>query len=128
MNLLFDTHLLLWLADDSERLSAAARDLIADADSNPFFSAASIWEISIKTNLGRADFEAEPRLVRRGLIENGWVELSVTGEHAVATLDLPPIHKDPFDRILLAQARIEGMTLLTSDAVVAKYPGAVRKV
>jgi PIN domain nuclease of toxin-antitoxin system len=128
MKLLADTHLLLWLAEDSERVSAAARRLIEENLAGLHFSAASIWEAGIKMKLGRADFAADPRRVRRGLLDNGWTELAVTSDHAVATLDLPPIHRDPFDRILLAQAHVEGLTLLTSDAVVAKYPGDVRKV
>ena len=66
--------------------------------------------------------------LRRGLLDNGWRELVVSSEHAVATLGLPPLHKDPFDRMLLAQARVEGLSLVTSDELVARYPGDVRKV
>ena len=89
-------------------------------------SAASLWEISIKSGLGRADFSVDPRLLRRGLLEHGYAELYVTGVHATAVDLLPPIHKDPFDRLLVAQAQIEGMTLLTMDAIVARYPGPIR--
>lgn len=128
MNYLLDTHLLLWAANDSAQLSEAARKVILDESSIVNFSAASIWEVAIKSGLGREDFEADPKSLRDALNENGWNEMAITGEHAVAMKDLPPIHKDPFDRMLLAQARAEGMTLLTSDALVARYPGDVRKV
>jgi PIN domain nuclease of toxin-antitoxin system len=99
-----------------------------DDDAGVCFSPVSLWEVAIKSRLGRADFDVEPRVLRRGLLDNQWREVAVTSEHAVGVYDLPPIHKDPFDRILLAQAHVEGLTLLTSDAVVAKYPGDVRKV
>ena len=92
------------------------------------FSAASIWEIAIKRGLGRADFRADPRLLRRGLLDNCYAELPVTSAHAAALDSLPPLHKDPFDRILIAQATIEGVTLLTSDPRVARYPGPIRGV
>ena len=128
MKFLLDTHLLLWTAGDPKRLSAKARKLINEPTSELFFSAASLWEIAIKCGLGRDDFKVDVRLLRRGLLDNGYSELPVGSEHAVAIDSLPPIHKDPFDRILIAQAMVEGITLLTSDAVVAQYPGAVRKV
>jgi PIN domain nuclease of toxin-antitoxin system len=128
MKLLLDTHLLLWAAGRPNRLPAAARKLI-DAPSNElFFSAASIWEVAIKRGLGRRDFQADPRLLRRGLLDNGYAELPILSDHVVALDSLPPIHKDPFDRLLVAQASVEGITLLTADAVVAKYPGPIRAV
>ncbi len=92
------------------------------------FSAVNFWEIAIKQALGREDFQVDARLLRRGLLDNGYRELALTSAHAVALGDLPPLHKDPFDRMLLAQAKAEGIILLTSDAQVARYPGAVRKV
>ncbi len=92
------------------------------------FSAASLWEITIKRGLGREDFEVDPHIFRRALLDNGYDELAITSEHAVAVDGLPEIHRDPFDRILVAQATAEGITLLTSDATVAQYPGPVRKV
>ncbi|MDD5365795.1 MAG: type II toxin-antitoxin system VapC family toxin [Gallionellaceae bacterium] len=128
MKLLLDTHLLLWAAGLPERLSAQARRLIEAADSELFFSAASLWEIAIKRGLGREDFQVDVRLLRRGLLDNGYSELPIGSEHAVAVDSLPAIHKDPFDRILVAQAMLEGITLITSDTVVAQYPGPVRKV
>ena len=128
MKLLLDTQLLLWAAGHPERLSAATRSMINDAENQLVFSAASLWEVAIKTGLGRADFRADARLLRRGLIDNGYHELAITGEHAVAIANLPPIHKDPFDRLLVAQSAVEGILLLTADPIVAQYPGPVRKV
>ena len=128
MILLLDTHLLLWSAGMPDRLSTAARTLLEDHHNQLFFSAASLWEIAIKRGLGRADFQVDPRLLRRGLTDNGYQELAITGEHALQVDSLPPIHKDPFDRILVAQALAEGITLLTSDDIVARYPGPVRRI
>ena len=128
MKYLLDTHLLLWAAAEPKRLPEAARALMEDADNTLLFSAASLWEVAIKAGLGRPDFVVEPAVLRRGLLDNGYVELSVASEHAVATVTLPPIHRDPFDRLLVAQAQVEGITLLTADAVVARYPGPIRCV
>ncbi|MGA9012922.1 MAG: type II toxin-antitoxin system VapC family toxin [Acetobacteraceae bacterium] len=128
MKLLLDTHLLLWAAGEPDRIQAATRTLLDDADNTLLFSAASLWEIAIKRGLGRDDFQVDPRSLRRALFDNGYGELAITSEHAVAVNQLPPIHKDPFDRILIAQATIEGITLLTGDPVVAQYPGPVRRV
>ena len=128
MNFLLDTHLLLWAASAPERLSAKARSLLLATDSRLIFSAASLWEISIKRTLGRADFSVDPRRFWRMLLVNGYTELPVNSEHTIAVNDLPPLHKDPFDRILVAQARVEGIVLLTVDKAVAKYGEGVRKV
>ena len=128
MKLLLDTQLLLWAAGQPQRLPAEARDLIEDARNQLMFSPASLWEVAIKSGLGRADFRADARLLRRGLIDNGYAELPITGEHAVAVADLPPIHKDPFDRILVAQSAAEGILLLTADPILARYPGPLRRV
>lgn len=128
MKLLLDTHLLLWAAGEPHRLSADARALIDTHENELFFSAASLWEIAIKRGLGRDDFRVDARLLRRGLLDNGYSELPIGSEHAVAIDSLPPLHRDPFDRLLVAQATVEGITLLTSDAQVAAYPGPVRKV
>ena len=126
--LLLDTHLLLWAAGEPKKLSAKARRLIADTDNELMFSAASIWEVAIKRALGRTDFQVDTRLFRRGLIDNGYVELPVFSAHAVAVDALPPIHKDPFDRLLVAQSLVEGIVLLTTDATVAQYGGSIRLV
>lgn len=128
MKLLLDTHLLLWAAGDPERLSPAARALISEPENELFFSAASLWEIAIKRGLGRSDFQVDARVLRRGLLDNGYSELPIGSEHAVAIDGLAPIHKDPFDRILVAQATVEGITLLTVDALVAQYPGPIQNV
>lgn len=128
MKLLLDTHLLLWAASSPERLSDAALELLENQQNQVMFSAASLWEITIKRQLGRADFDADPRLLRRGLLDNGWHELAISSEHAIAVERLPALHRDPFDRVLLAQADIEGMLLLTSDDTVSQYPGSIRKV
>ena len=128
MKLLLDTQLLLWASGQPEKLSASARRLLNDPRNELCFSAASLWEIAIKATLGREDFRVEPRLLRRGLLDNGYLEIPVTSQHAVSIDGLPVLHKDPFDRLLVAQALSEGITLLTSDAQLAQYPGSVRKV
>jgi PIN domain nuclease of toxin-antitoxin system len=128
MKLLLDTHLLLWAAGVPDRLSALARTLIEAPGNELLFSAASLWEIAIKSTLGREDFQVDARLLRRGLLDNGYLELPISSLHAVAVAGLPPLHRDPFDRLLVAQAMTEGITLLTADAIVAQYPGPVRQV
>ena len=128
MKLLLDTHLLLWAASAPDRLSPEALALIEDPDNSLMFSAASLWEITIKQGLGRSDFQVDPRLLRRGLIDNGYIELSITSDHALAVASLPPLHKDPFDRLLAAQSQIEGVLLVTADPILAQYPGPVRLV
>jgi PIN domain nuclease of toxin-antitoxin system len=128
VKLLLDTHLLLWSADDENRVPSGARILLSDPDNELIFSAVSIWETAIKAGLKRHNFRADARVLRRRLLDNGYIELPLTGAHAVAIDMLPPIHKDPFDRILVAQAIVEGITLLTVDPVVARYPGPVKRV
>jgi PIN domain nuclease of toxin-antitoxin system len=128
LNLLLDTHLLLWAASEPQRLSTKARALLLDPSNQLVFSSASLWEITIKNGLERSDFNVDPRRLWRMLLVNGYRELSVTSEHTVAVNDLPPLHKDPFDRILVAQARVEGLTLLTADTIVAKYGDGVKKM
>ena len=128
MKLLLDTHLMLWAAGNPDRLPAAARRLLDDPQNEPIFSSASLWEVAIKHGLGRGDFRVDAQLLRRGLLDNGYDELPIASEHAVALDSLPPIHKDPFDRILVAQSMVEGIILLTADPLVAQYPGPVRRV
>jgi PIN domain nuclease of toxin-antitoxin system len=128
VKLLLDTHLLIWAAEGIERLSPDARATMSDPENDLIFSVASLWEIVIKRGLKRSDFRVDARVLRRGLIDNGYHELPILSEHAVAIDGLPPIHKDPFDRLLIAQATVEGITLLTDDTTVAKYPGPVRLV
>jgi PIN domain nuclease of toxin-antitoxin system len=128
MRLLLDTHLLLWAAGKPGRLPADAQRLMKDAGNELIFSAASLWEIVIKRGLGRDDFQVDPRLFRRGLLDNSYNELPIGSDHAVAVEGLPLLHKDPFDRILIAQATVEGILLLTVDPLVAQYPGPIRRV
>jgi PIN domain nuclease of toxin-antitoxin system len=128
MILLLDTHLLLWTAGVPGRLSVKARELLEDAENQLVFSAVSLWEIAIKRSQGRDDFRVDPRVLRRNLLDNGYGELAISSAHAIATESLPALHRDPFDRMLLAQAQVEGITLLTADAQVAQYPGSVLKV
>jgi PIN domain nuclease of toxin-antitoxin system len=128
VKLLLDTHLLLWASEDIKRVPATARALMADADNELLFSPASLWEVAIKSGLSKQDLQIDPRVLRRGLLDNGYNELPITSEHTIAVATLPPIHKNPFDRILIAQAIVEGILLLTADPTVAQYPGSVRKV
>lgn len=128
MKLLLDTPLLLWTAGEPGRLSGTAQSLINDPANELFFSAASLWEIVTKSKLGRSDFRADARLLRRSLLDNGYNELPIASGHVVAIDSLPPIHKDPFDRVLVAQATVEGIILLTVDPLVMQYPGPIRKV
>ena len=128
MNLLLDTQVLLWAASGSSRLPDAAARLIDDPLNHLAFSAASLWEIAIRNRLGRNDFVVDAKLLRRGLLENGYEELAVTGAHAIALGTLPPIHRDPFDRILIAQSIVERTRLVTADATVARYGAPVLAV
>jgi len=128
MKLLLDTHVLLWAAGEPNRLSHEIRELLGDPENELLFSAASMWEITIKSGLGREDFQVNARLLRRGLLDNDYEELPIRSEHTLAIDALPTIHRDPFDRILIAQATIEGIELLTADQVVARYPGPIRLV
>jgi PIN domain nuclease of toxin-antitoxin system len=127
MKLLLDTHLLLWTSVASEdirsngSLSDEARGLIENEENELLFSPASMWEVAIKNSLGRPDFKVDPHLFRRGLLDNGYIELAISSAHTAAVANLPDHHKDPFDRLLIAQATIEGITLLTNDETVAPY-------
>jgi len=128
VRLLLDTHLLLWSATGSDRLTKSALELLEDERAELLFRAANIWEVAVKASLGRRDFEFNPAVLRRALIENGYVEIPISGVHASPIADLPPIHRDPFGRILIKQAAEEDATLLTVDKTIAKYPGAIRLV
>ena len=128
MKLLLDTHMLLWAAGSSQRLPEATRALLLERDNDLVFSVASLWEIVIKSGLGREDFRVDAALLRRELRINSYEELPIAADHILAVANLPPLHKDPFDRLLIAQATVEGMTLLTADPSVAGYPGPIRAV
>lgn len=109
-------------------MSKEASEIIQNPENRLYFSAVSTWEITIKRGLGRTDFRVAPALLRRGLIENGYDEVSVTSTHAIEVGRLPAVHKDPFDRMLVAQAASEGLLLITGDALVARYPGPIQLV
>jgi PIN domain nuclease of toxin-antitoxin system len=128
MRLLIDTHLLLRAAGEPQKLSPAARRLLEDAGNELWFSAASLWEVAAKLVMGRSDLRVDARRLRRELLANGWEELPVTGEHAAASAELPAAHKDPYDRMLLAQAATEGLTLVTIDPAMARLSSRVRQV
>ena len=128
MRALLDTHLLLWAAFDPARLSPVAKELIESSVESTFFSLVTLWEVAIKNGLGKPGFSADPRALRKSLLNNGFLELLINSEHAFTAGGLPPIHKDPFDRMLVAQATVEGITLLTADATIARYPGPIQKV
>ena len=128
MKLLLDTHLLLWAAGAPPKLSRAAVALLDNPENELMFSAVNLWEIAIKRSLGRAGFEVEPQVFLRRLLANGYSELPVSSAHAVAVGELPNHHRDPFDRLLVAQAIVEGVVLVTADAALARYPGPIRKV
>ncbi|OHV83761.1 type II toxin-antitoxin system VapC family toxin [Rhizobium sp. LCM 4573] len=128
MKVLLDSHLLVWLVGASYRLPLDAREIIENPDHEIFFSSASIWELSIKYSSGKIGLELPPRMLYRVLIESDFQELAVTATHALEVELLQPIHKDPFDRILVAQSMSEGMLLLTSDETIAQYNGPIRLV
>ncbi|WP_245749322.1 type II toxin-antitoxin system VapC family toxin [Jannaschia pohangensis] len=123
-----DTHLLLWAATGSDRLTPFVRDYLGDVASEPVFSVASLWEVVIKSGLGRADFTVSALALREGLLTGGYGELSITAPHTLAVGALPPVHGDPFDRMLIAQASVEGCPLLTADSRLAEYGAPVRMV
>jgi PIN domain nuclease of toxin-antitoxin system len=127
VRLLLDTHVLLWAVYEPHRLSADTQALLVDEANTLLFSVTSLWEVAIKTGLRRRGFDVDPAVLREGLLDHGYDELSVEAPHAIAVASLPPIHGDPFDRMLVAQAIVEGITLLTADPIVARYPGPVRK-
>ena len=128
MRFLLDTHFLLWIATDDRRLNRAARRLLLDPENEFIFSAASLWELAIKRTHKRTDFGYDPQSIRNQFLANGYEELPVDGAHAIAVGTLDPIHKNPFDRLLIAQAMVEGITLLTTDRIVARYKGPIRRV
>ena len=121
MRVLLDTHLLLWALAAPSKLSARARRLVDESE--VYVSAASIWEVSIKAGLGK--LQADPHEVLAALESAGFELLPISGQHAASVADLPPIHRDPFDRLLIAQALTEPMHLLTNDSVLEGYGGIV---
>jgi PIN domain nuclease of toxin-antitoxin system len=128
VRLLLDTHLLLWAAANSKRLPRTARELLEDETNEVYYSAASIWEIAIKSSLGRKDFRVDLASLQSVLPDMDFIELPVTAAHAAGITKLPLIHRDPFDRLLIAQSIAEPLTLLTNDSVLGRYRGGVRIV
>lgn len=128
MKVLLDTHILLWVALDDSRLSSRARAILRDPDTRIAFSVVSVWEVAIKHALRRTDFPIPPGPLRLGALEIGCTELPVTAEHAIEVSSLSPVHGDPFDRMLVAQARAEGMALLSADRILWRYGDPVRRV
>ena len=128
MNRLLDTHILLWSVQEPERLSTEARTAITDPAATILFSAVNIWEVAIKHALRKPGFHVEPRALRSGLLALGYAELPVTSLHSIEVAGLPMHHRDPFDRLLVAQAIVEGFELVTADRNIARYPGPILKV
>jgi PIN domain nuclease of toxin-antitoxin system len=126
MHLLLDTHLLVWAMGSPDLLPAGLATMLEDPLNTPVFSVASLWELVIKQALGRPDFHVQPAVLRRTLLDGGWQELPIEARHALAVAQLPPLHRDPFDRLLLAQATADGLLLLTADSQLGAYPGPVR--
>ncbi len=128
MRLLLDTHVLLWALVEDERLSKTARELIVDPDNSIHVSAACFWEIAIKHALGRGNMPIGPAPALAWCREAGYRTLSVSAAHAIAVHDLPALHADPFDRVLVAQALREPMRLITHDALVASYDPSIIRI
>jgi PIN domain nuclease of toxin-antitoxin system len=126
MDLLLDTHLVVWAMGSPQRLPPGLAEMLEDPRHTPMFSVASLWELVIKQGLGRPDFNVQPAVLRRALLEGNWQELAIEARHALAVAQLPPLHRDPFDRLLLAQATVDGLLLITADSQLAAYPGPVR--
>jgi len=128
MKLLLDSHILVWMAAMTARLPEEARLLIEEPANNIFFSSVSIWELTVKHTIDKDDIPVHPSVLYRALIENDLKEIQVTGMHGLGVGSLPMIHKDPFDRLLVAQCISEGMILLTSDKMLARYDAPIRLV
>ncbi len=128
MNLLLDTHVALWAITDSPKLPQKARELIESTRSLVWISSATVWEIAIKHSLGRGDMPVSSQDAVRYFRESGYRFLAIEPEHAAAIEDLPAHHGDPFDRILVAQALVEPMRLITHDPIVARYNDTIIEI
>ena len=128
MRLLLDTHVMLWAVFDPDRLSSSVLEEISDPENILMFSVVGLWEVAIKRGRNHPDFAIEPDVLRAALLDADYVELPVTGEHAICVRSLPPIHRDPFDRLLIAQTLIEGATLMTADEKIERYDIPVRRI
>ena len=127
MRILLDTHIALWAVVGSRRLAPQAKEAILAADA-VFVSVASVWEIAIKHGLARADMPVSSAQALQAFSDAGYELLNIRAEHALAVERLAAIHNDPFDRMLVAQALVEPLTLITRDALVASYSSAIMKV
>ena len=125
MRVLLDTHVLLWPLTDDRRLPERAREIIADTDNFVHVSAACLWEIAIKHGLGKGSMPVAPRAALTWCLEVGYRTLAITAAHAIAVHALPALHRDPFDRFMIAQAQCEPMRLITHDAQVARYDPSI---
>ena len=121
MLILLDTHYLIWAIDDPARIPPAIAEILRDPSNNVLFSAASVWEIAIKHQLGRPDFNKQPKRIADAAVQTGFVPLNVTSQDAVNVAGLPMHHRDPFDRLLVAQAMAQPARLLTADPMLARY-------
>ncbi len=121
MNFLFDTHILLWTIAGDERLPARVRALLADPGNDFRFSAASVWEVAIKNALPRRALGISGNSFRREVLAAGFREIPVSSEHAAVVETLPPVHQDPFDRLLVAQAKADGLVLVTHNLLLPPY-------
>jgi len=128
LRLLLDTHFLIWMAGAPEKLSTSALEFVEDTSNSLFFSTASIWEAAIKYSLKRPDFQIEPAELRQGFLDRGHAEVGISSQHVIAVAELDHHHRDPFDRLLIAQAKCEEITLLTVDRIIAKYGQFIIKV
>ena len=126
MKFLLDTHILIWAAIAPHKISSELSSLLSDPSNYLYFSSASIWEISIKESMGKKDFKVSTKKLHEGLVENGYKEIKVSDLHAMEVIKLPFIHRDPFDRILVATAIWENMPLLTNDSTLSPYHSLVR--
>jgi PIN domain nuclease of toxin-antitoxin system len=128
MTVLLDTQILLWSQVSPERLPAWLIEVLEDRDVAPIFSVVSIWEIAIKSALKRADFTHEPSTIRASLLELGWCELELTGDHVLGVSDLPALHGDPFDRILVSQSKVAKLEFVTANRALKEYGQHIRMI
>jgi PIN domain nuclease of toxin-antitoxin system len=126
MRLLLDTHFVVWVSVEPSRVPEAAVPILNEPEAELWFSVASIWEVAIKTGLGRAGFKVDPNQLRLNLLANGYQELPITSDHVIAVADLPRVYGDPFDRLLVAQSMLEQLELVTCDSQLAHYGGPIR--
>lgn len=125
---LLDTNMVLWTAVTPDRLSKRAAALMSSRDVQASFSLVTLWEVAIKTSLDKPGFRVDPTALRNGLLDQGFNQVDIRPEHLAVVARLPWHHRDPFDRLLVAQALVEGLTLLTSDRLLARYGKMVKSV